>query len=244
MQRIINWIPNTITLINLLCGSIAIVSLWREQYQTVVILVIISLIADFLDGLIARYLKASSLIGKDLDSLADLVTFGLLPSMILYHLAEQQEHSEWNYLCFAVVLFSAIRLAKFNHDTRQSYYFIGLPTPANTMIILSLLIFMINEQPEISEHSALLRWNAIVFSNILYSVKTIRTLAILSSILLVFPINLISLKVPKFALKEMKHQWILLIGSSILLILLGPMSLFWIMVWYILWSITWYYFIA
>lgn len=244
MRRIINGIPNSITLINLLCGSIGIVFLWREEYNVVVILVFISLIADFLDGLLARYLKVISLIGKDLDSLADLVTFGLLPSMILYHLAEQQEHSVWNYICFSVVVFSAIRLAKFNHDVRQSYYFIGLPTPANTMFILSLLIFMINEKPEVSEHSLLLKWNAVFFSNVIYSTKILRLMSVVSAILLVLPVKLISLKVPKFAIKEMKQQWILLAGCIIILILFGQMALFWIMLWYLLWSITWYYFIV
>ncbi|GIV30065.1 MAG: hypothetical protein KatS3mg028_1131 [Bacteroidia bacterium] len=100
MRKYLSWLPNAITLINLLCGSIAIVLLLNEQYESTITLVFISLLADFLDGLTARSLNAQSIIGKDLDSLADLITFGLLPSVILYHLAEQQEHSAWNYICF------------------------------------------------------------------------------------------------------------------------------------------------
>jgi len=243
MKKLVSWIPNAITLINLLCGSIAIYQLLNEHYSNVVILVGIALMADFLDGLIARSLNAKSLIGKDLDSLADLVTFGLLPSFILFHLAEMQEHSNWNYLCFSVVLFSAIRLARFNHDIRQSYYFIGLPTPANAMIILSLLLFIIYENPDVSEHSILLKWNAILFSKIIYSTKALRTLSMILSILLIFPINLISFKFPKFTFQETKHQWILLTGVIIIFALFGKMGLFWAMMWYILWSLIWYYII-
>lgn len=244
MRKIISWIPNTITLINLLCGSIAIYQLLNEHYSNVIILVSIALIADFLDGLVARSLNVKSLIGKDLDSLADLVTFGLLPAFILFHLAEMQEHSNWNYLCFSVVLFSAIRLARFNHDTRQSYYFIGLPTPANAMIILSLLLFIINENPVLSEHSTLLKWNAIIFSKIIYSTKALRSISIISSVLLIFPVNLISFKFPKFTLQETKHQWILLIGVILIFALFGNMGLFWAMVWYLIWSVIWYYLIV
>lgn len=243
MRKIIQWIPNTITLINLLCGSIAIIYLFKEEYNVVILLTIISLIADFLDGLVARSLKAQSLIGKDLDSLADIVSFGLLPSMVLYHLTELQIHSLWNYLCFSVLIFSAIRLAKFNHDTRQSYYFIGLPTPANAIMILSLLIFILNEKPEISEHSNILKWNAIFFSHIIYSEKILRILALISSILLIFPINLIALKFNQLTLKNIRPQLIFLLGSILIFISLGPMALFWIMIWYILWSIIWYYII-
>ncbi len=243
MRRIISWIPNSITLLNLLCGSLAITALLKEQYQWVIQFVFIALIADFLDGLLARLLKVQSLFGKDLDSLADLVTFGLLPSIILYHLAELQESSLWNYLCFSVVIFSAIRLAKFNQDVKQSYHFIGLPTPANTMFILSLLIFMMNENPQISEHSILLKLNAIFFLKIIYSAETLRILSLVFSLLMVLPVNLISLKFPKFNLSETKHQWILLVGVIVLVILLGKMSLFWIMLWYLVWSIIWYYII-
>lgn len=217
--------------------------LFNEQYFSVIVLVTISLIADFLDGFVARLLKAQSLIGKDLDSLADLVTFGLLPSLILFHLAEIQEHSVWNYLCFSVVVFSAIRLAKFNHDARQSYYFIGLPTPANALLILSLLMFLLYEKPEISEHSALLKWNAVFFSKIIYSGVAVRSISIISSILLVSPLKLISFKFPKFTFQDTKHQWILLMGILVLLAIFGNMAFFWAILWYVLWSVIWYYFI-
>ncbi|MCX7728225.1 MAG: CDP-diacylglycerol--serine O-phosphatidyltransferase [Bacteroidia bacterium] len=243
MYKYLWWLPNFITLINLLCGSIGIIELVNERYEHVIILVFISLFADFLDGLVARILKAQSAIGKDLDSLADLITFGLLPSIVLYHLAEQQEHSIWNFLCFSVVIFSAIRLAKFNHDTRQSYYFIGLPTPANALFILSLLIFVIHEHPEVSEHSVLLKWNAIILSKIIYSTNAIRILSVISSVLLIFPINLISFKFTKFTINAIKHQLILLIGVFVLLILFGKMAIFWTVLWYVVWSVLWYYFI-
>lgn len=243
MRRYLSWLPNAITLTNLLCGSISIVMLLNEQYENTIILVFIALLADFLDGLTARSLNAQSIIGKDLDSLADLVTFGLLPTVILYHLAEQQEHSMWNYLCFLVVLFSAIRLAKFNHDTRQSYYFRGLPTPANAIFVLSLLIFSTYENPEISEHSFWLKWNAVFLSKIIYSTKAIRFLSVVSSILLILPVNLISFKSPKYTFSTIKHQLILIAGIIVLTILFGKFVLFWAIWWYILWSVIWYYFI-
>lgn len=243
MRRYFFWIPNALTLTNLLCGSIAITELFNERYVSVLWLVLMALLADFSDGLVARRLKAQSLIGKDLDSLADLVSFGLLPSFILFHLAEQMTHSVWNYLCFSVVLFSAIRLARFNHDVRQSYYFIGLPTPANALFILSLLVFICFENPEISEHSAVLKWNAVFFSNIIYSAKALRAMALVSSVLLVFPVHLISLKFTKLTFKETLHQQILLIGILLIFALFGMMGLFWAMVWYFVWSVLWYYFI-
>ncbi len=244
MRRIILWIPNIITLVNLLCGSIAIDALFKEKYTIVLILVAIGLVTDFADGFVARVMNAPSSIGKDLDSLADLVTFGLLPSMILFHLAEQQEHSTWNYLCFSVGICSAVRLAKFNHDARQSYHFIGLPTPANAMMILSLLLFVVNEDPEISQHSEVLKWNVVFFSRIIYSVTYLRAFAILSSVLLVLPVRLIAFKFSKFTWDETKHQWILLAGIVFISVIFGSMALFWMMLWYLLWSIIWYYFIS
>ncbi len=243
MRRYFFWLPNFITLLNLFFGSCAIVELFKEQYTNVIFFIVLSLIADFLDGLMARVLKSQSLIGKDLDSLADLISFGLVPSFILFHLAEQQEHSYWNYLCFSVVIFSALRLARFNHDIKQSYHFIGLPTPANTLLVLSLLVFLINENPEISEHNFFLKWNSIFFSNILYSNKLLRIWAVISSLLLILPVHLLSLKAPKFKFSEIKHQLIFIAGSILLIILLGSMSVFWIMLWYLLWSIIWYYII-
>lgn len=243
MQKYLFWLPNAITLINLLCGSIAIVLLLNEYYENALLLFFISLLSDFLDGLIARSLRVQSIIGKDLDSLADLVTFGLLPSITLYHLAEQQEHSVWNYLCFSVVVFSAIRLAKFNHDIRQSYYFKGLPTPANAVLIISLLIFSIYENPEISEHSLWLKWNTIILSKIIYSTNAIRFFSIISSVLLIIPINLISFKSPKYTLSAIKHQLILITGIIVLTLLFGKMVLFWAILWYVTWSFAWFYLI-
>lgn len=243
MRKYFSWIPNALTLTNLLCGSIAITELLNERYASVLGLVVMALLADFLDGFVARRLKVQSMIGKDLDSLADLVSFGLLPSLILFHLAEQMAHSVWNYLCFSGVIFSAIRLARFNHDMRQSYYFIGLPTPANALLILSLLVFILYENPERSAHSALLKWNAVFFYNIIYSAKALRTMAIVSSFLLVFPVYFISLKVTKWTLKETLHQQILLIGILLIMALFGIMGLFWAMIWYLVWSVLWYYFI-
>ncbi len=243
MYKLFRHIPNTITSVNLFSGCIAIVALMNQEYATFLICLCISLIADFLDGFAARLLKAQSPIGKDLDSLADMVTFGVLPSMVLFYLAELNEHNTWNYLCFLVAVFSAIRLARFNHDTRQSYHFIGLPTPANALFITSLLIFMVYENPANSEHSALLKFNSVTLSKIIYSSTSIRGIAIAVSLMLISPIKMISLKFTKFKLSEIVHQIILFVGIFCLIFLFGILSIFWIMIWYLVWSVLWHYLI-
>lgn len=165
-------IPNAITLGNLLCGCLAITYTFEGDLVRASYLVGIALVLDFFDGFVARMLKVSSPIGKDLDSLADMVTFGVVPGMMLLQLinsaiAQAYFFGEpaargWTiypplsalpemmpgtgasplfylrYIGLVVTVFSCIRLAKFNNDTRQSDSFIGLPTPANAMVICSI----------------------------------------------------------------------------------------------------------
>lgn len=151
-------IPNFITLLNLLCGSLAVIFALKGELTISIYLVLCASIFDFLDGFSARLLKAYSQIGKELDSLADLVSFGLAPSLLLYYqysnliiLKDGATSFTWQLLSFLpliVVLASGYRLAKFNIDTRQSFNFIGLPTPASALFILSFIDF--------SQHSTLL----------------------------------------------------------------------------------------
>lgn len=138
-------IPNFITSLNLVCGTIAILFLMQNQVAFASVMVFVAAVFDFFDGLAARLLHVKSEIGKQLDSLADMVSFGLVPGIILYRLLEHftriQSGDFWILLPFVSILipvFSALRLAKFNIDTRQDESFIGVPTPATALFIASL----------------------------------------------------------------------------------------------------------
>ncbi|MBC7695932.1 MAG: CDP-diacylglycerol--serine O-phosphatidyltransferase [Burkholderiales bacterium] len=144
-------IPNTITCGNLFCGCLAIVQAFEGNLEWAAYLVFLAAILDFFDGFAARLLKVTSPIGKDLDSLADMVTFGVVPGIVVFQYLNAIEGSmsqytfilneyEWlNYSAFILTIFSAVRLAKFNNDIRQSDSFIGLPTPANAIFWCSII---------------------------------------------------------------------------------------------------------
>ena len=120
---------------NLLCGVLGVISVFDGNLDTAFYLMLAGALCDFCDGLAARALKAYSSLGKELDSLADLISFGLLPSMMLYKCMDIYHPGEWYcYIPLVIVVFSAIRLAKFNIDERQSENFIGLATPACAML--------------------------------------------------------------------------------------------------------------
>ena len=129
-------IPNFITLGNLLCGCLGLISIFERDLKKASIFIFVALLLDFPDGFVARLLHSSSEIGKQLDSLADVVSFGVLPSFIVFKNIETFSENEYmKYGAFLLAMFSALRLAKFNIDTRQSDSFIGLPTPANGILI-------------------------------------------------------------------------------------------------------------
>lgn len=135
-----NHIPNGITCLNLLSGGLAITASFDDNFDTALIFIIAAAVFDFLDGLAARILKAYSDTGKELDSLADVVSFGLAPSLILYNFLKGFDCVN-PYICYvplALAVFSALRLAKFNLDTRQSEQFLGLPTPASALFSASM----------------------------------------------------------------------------------------------------------
>lgn len=133
------YIPNAITCLNLFSGCLGIVYAFQGELKYASLAILGAAIFDFLDGMVARALKAYSDIGKELDSLADMVSFGLLPSVIVYHLFLKSAPPYYMELsAFIIAIFSALRLAKFNVDLRQSENFIGLPTPANALLIASL----------------------------------------------------------------------------------------------------------
>jgi CDP-diacylglycerol---serine O-phosphatidyltransferase len=226
-------LPNLLTLLNLLCGCIAVVSVFHGRYDHVVVLVIVALIADFLDGFTARMLNAQSPFGKELDAIADMVTFGVLPGIIMFHLMLKGTYfvhfenrlifSVLKYYMFIVPLFSALRLAKFNTDPRQSKYFIGLPTPANTLWIVSLPFIV--------------RSDLFGMSDFLRHPFTLVGLASLSAWVMVAEIPLLSLKISPADLKSSKPQILLLAGSLILILALRIAAPPVIIAWYVLLSL-------
>ena len=131
-------IPNLLTCGNLLAGSLAVVfTLYHHRPDIAMALIVLAAVFDFIDGLVARALGVSSPIGKDLDSLADVVSFGLAPAtLVWYTLQGLGITSIWSYGVFLLVAFAALRLAKFNNDTRQSTSFLGLPVPSNALFFL------------------------------------------------------------------------------------------------------------
>lgn len=139
-MKIIKHIPNTITSMNLLCGVLGVIFTFQGALDLAFYLMILSAVFDFLDGFAARMLKAYSPMGKELDSLADLISFGLLPALMIHRrLVEGGMTGFWIYVPVIICIFSALRLAKFNVDDRQSENFLGLPTPACAMWCGSLI---------------------------------------------------------------------------------------------------------
>jgi len=131
-------VPNAITSLNLASGCVSIVFAFNGSFKTAALFILLAAVFDFLDGFAARLLKSYSTIGKELDSLADMVSFGVAPGMILYQFMLELSdntggYAFWAWFAFLIPVFSALRLAKFNLDKRQTLSFLGLPTPANAM---------------------------------------------------------------------------------------------------------------
>ena len=140
-MKIFKHIPNTITSMNLLCGALGVIFAFKGSLDIAFYLMLAGALCDFCDGLAARMLNAYSPLGKELDSLADLITFGFLPSIMLYRCMDMYHPGEWFcYIPLVIVVFSALRLAKFNIDDRQSENFIGLATPACAMVCGSFAV--------------------------------------------------------------------------------------------------------
>lgn len=139
-MSLIRHLPNTLTSFNLLCGCFGIVTVLQGPADQAIWFVLAACVFDFLDGFSARALNVSSSIGKELDSLADMVTFGVLPGLVMFRMIDTLSSSTYlPYLAFSLSVFSALRLAKFNVDDTQKEAFIGLPTPANALFICSLV---------------------------------------------------------------------------------------------------------
>lgn len=155
-MNLVKHIPNTITCMNLISGTGSIIFAFQGDFMAAFILMLLAAVFDFMDGLAARTLHAYSDIGKELDSLCDAVSFGLAPSLILFNYLQQASiNPSWMvYPVLLIAPFSALRLAKFNLDTRQTTSFIGLPTPACALFIGALVAFASGHSPAL--HMALL----------------------------------------------------------------------------------------
>jgi CDP-diacylglycerol--serine O-phosphatidyltransferase len=218
MKKLKAALPNIITCGNLFCGCLAIVKAFEGDLIWTAYLVGIAAILDFFDGFTARILKVTSAIGKDLDSLADMVTFGVVPGVVMfklivlaYHLPTAFEYKIplIAYSGFIITIFSAIRLAKFNNDTRQSESFIGINTPANSMLVCSI--------PLILDQYKLGNPNFIVYflSNHFFLVG----LTLLMSFLLVSEIPMFALKFKNFNWNGNEIRFVFILISLLILLL-------------------------
>lgn len=235
-------IPNTITLLNLFCGSLAVLYAVKDNLFAAALFVVLGIVFDFFDGFAARLLDVKSELGLQLDSLADMITSGLVPGIVMFKLIEKTTgsfeyttdytSSNWNLseinllplLGLLVTLASCYRLANFNIDTRQTDSFIGLPTPANTLLILSLpLILMTNDVQWIND-LILNKWFLI-------------GLTLLSCYLLNAELPLFSLKMKTYGFKENALKYIFLIACVLMLVFFRYLAIPLIILLYIVLSV-------
>ena len=232
-------IPNAITCGNLLCGCLAIISAFKGNLVESAYLVGIAAVLDFFDGFAARLLNVHSEIGKQLDSLADMVTFGVVPGVIIYTMllhtsnVPQEgnpfiEQNQWvPFIAFLITIFSALRLAKFNIDTRQTQSFIGLPTPASSILICSLPLIQAF-QPTIGNFN---------LNTIIENPWVLLTLTILLSYLMIAELPLFALKFKSFGWPDNKIRYSFLIISILLMLFFQFIAIPFIIFLYIIFSI-------
>ena len=214
-------IPNIITCCNLISGCIATYWAFQSEHQLALLFIVIGAAFDFCDGMTARLLHVSSPIGKELDSLADDITFGFAPSAIIFDFLCQQHihHPLVPFLAFIMAAFSAFRLAKFNLDERQAMGFIGLPTPANALF-----------------------WGALIVgggdwlsSSPLY-IYGMLALVFVFSYLLVSEVPMFALKFKTWGWKGNEVKYIFVISSAVMLAALGIAGIAVVILWYIILS--------
>lgn len=209
-------IPNALTLLNLLCGSIAVIFAIHSEFVTASMFVFLGVFFDFFDGFAARKLNVQSELGLQLDSLADMVTSGLVPGIIMYKLLLLSDIS-WSVESFDVNLFpffglfitlaSGYRLAKFNIDTEQQTYFKGLPTPANALLVISLPLILEFQNNDTYNAIIINKWFLIAFT-------------ILSCWLLNSDIKLFALKFKDWSFKANVTRYVFILLCMVLLIVL------------------------
>lgn len=221
-------IPNSITCCNLISGCIATAFAYEGKQEWALAFIIIGAVFDFFDGMVARLLHVSSPIGKELDSLADDITFGAAPAMMVFTFLHQLPYPDWldgareylPYVAFLIAAFSALRLAKFNLDERQATSFIGLPTPANALFWGSLIV-----------------GGGTRLIHIPYALPVVLVLIALSCWMLVAEIPLFALKFKQWGWKGNETKYIFLITCIPLIVWLGMSSLAVIITWYVILSI-------
>lgn len=221
-------IPNTLTCCNLFSGCIASCMAFQGNYVWAFVFIIIGAAFDFFDGMVARLLHVSSPIGKELDSLADDITFGLAPAAIAFALFQEVHYPDFiqilrpvlPYTAFLVAVFSGLRLAKFNIDTRQASSFIGMPTPANALFWGSLVT---------GEHTFLTspHFNAVYLF----------VLVVVMSLLLVAELPMFSLKFKDLSWQHNKVSYIFLIGCIPLFLIFQWSGFAAVIIWYVILSL-------
>lgn len=221
-------IPNTLTCCNLFSGCIASCMAFQGNYVWAFVFIIIGAAFDFFDGMVARLLHVSSPIGKELDSLADDITFGLAPAAIAFALFHEVHYPDFiqslrpvlPYTAFLVAVFSGLRLAKFNIDTRQASSFIGMPTPANALFWGSLVT---------GEHAFLTspHFNAVYLF----------VLVVVMSLLLVAELPMFSLKFKDLSWQHNKVSYIFLIGCIPLFLIFQWSGFAAVIIWYVILSL-------
>lgn len=235
----IRHIPNCITLGNLFCGCAAIVYSVYGNMVFASYLVGVAVLLDFMDGFVARLLKVNSDIGKQLDSLADVVTFGVVPGIQVMELSRNFLIYEGKtllgitafipFLGFIIPLLSAYRLAKFNVDTRQSDRFIGLPTPANALFFCSIPLIIQYDfhytAADFELHKSLINSTSILVA------------AVVMSVLLISEIPLFALKFKSFGWEGNEIRYVFLVLSAMLLIIFGVVGMPLIIILYLLLSV-------
>ena len=209
-------IPNIITVSNAFGGCLAVISILSGQALWLPVIISYCFLADFSDGLIARALKQSSEIGKELDSLADVISFGVVPGTIFYYLINKSlgiDGFNWNdinswagIIGFVVTMFSVFRLAKFNTDKRQSEHFVGLSTPANTIFVIGILLTIEYNYWGMGEY----------LLNLYFLIPAILIL----SYLLIAEIPMFSFKFKKFTWKNNEYRFLFILLTLVFLLAL------------------------
>lgn len=236
MNFIKNNLANALTLGNLFSGCVGAVHLISGDYKTTAVCIILSLVLDFFDGFVARALKSNSNLGVQLDSLADMVSFGFIPGLAMFKILEPFGNEvlgmhlpfEIKYFGFLITLFSCLRLAIFNLDDEQKYYFKGLNTPSNTILIFGIYYVLRNinnSEPQGAFPS--------VHTTITFHSSFFLILTILSSWLLISPIKMIAMKFKSMKLKDNYPKLALLIGSILILIIFKTVGIPMVILYYI-----------
>lgn len=230
MNFIKNNLANAFTLANLFSGSIGVIHLITGNYKITAICIILSLILDFFDGFVARAMKSNSNLGAQLDSLADMVSFGLLPGITMYKALEpfgaqlfgMELPFEIKYLGLFITLFSCLRLAIFNLDKEQTYYFKGLNTPSNTILVFGLYYAYLETG---------------IFKFLFENSLLLILFTIISSWLLISPIKMIAMKFKSMKLQDNYPKLALLIGAIIILAIFKLTGIPLVIIYYMLISI-------